>query len=90
MLPKENSVETAVRLSKGDINGHVSSEEKVWFGSRKKLQQAQVRRCKTASVYAGEGRGDHAGAQALLSDLEKDCANEYQSIFGRLLWNYRV
>ena len=32
----ENDVETVVQLSKGDINGHVSSEEKVWFGSRRK------------------------------------------------------
>ena len=44
----------------------------------------------TAAVHAGERRGDHAGAQALWSDLEKDGANEYQSIFCRLLWNYRA
>ena len=49
-----------IRLEK--VNGNnvwdllklrVSSEEKVWAGSRRKLQQAQVRRCQTASVYAG-------------------------------------
>ena len=67
-----------IRLEK--VNGNnvwdllklrVSSEEKVWSGSRRKLQQAQVRRCQTASVYAGERRGDNAGTQPFWGDLRK-------------------
>ena len=49
----------------------VSGEEKMWSGSWGKLQQAQVRRCQTASVYAGERRGDNAGTQALWDDLNE-------------------
>ena len=65
-----------IRLEK--VNGNnvwdllklrVSSEEKVWSGSRRKLQQAQVRRCQTASVHAGEGRSYYAGVQALWRDI---------------------
>ena len=58
--------------------------------SMKKEEKTNVKIGKTASVYAGEGRGYYAGAQALWSDLEKDGANEYKSIFRGFLWNHRT
>jgi hypothetical protein len=101
VLLNENDVETVVQLSKGNIDRDSSERKSIaktddigmisgYNKGNKAPEITNVKIGKTASVHAGEGRGDHAGAQALWGDLEKDGAKEYQSIFCRLLWNYRA